>query len=134
MVDRAVGELVLGPTVLGKQGKKGVELSLSKMDDVSGGFFPKEFEVKLSVGAECFDGGYRSERGWGVDNVRVGINRGGLKDVWVNKGDAGVGKQGGVLGGLRNIDVIWAGTGGCKEGEAGDNELKAEFGTGGNSG
>jgi len=38
------------------------------------------------------------------------------------------------LWGLWNVDVVGARASGCKEGEARDNELKAELGTGGNSG
>jgi len=38
------------------------------------------------------------------------------------------------LWGLWNVDVVGARASGGKEGEAGDNELKAEFGTGGNGG
>jgi len=30
--------------------------------------------------------------GWGADDVGIGIDRGGLKGVWVNKGNAGVSK------------------------------------------
>jgi len=32
VVDRAIGKLVLGPTVLGEWGKEGVKLGLSKAD------------------------------------------------------------------------------------------------------
>jgi len=38
------------------------------------------------------------------------------------------------LWGLWNVDVIGAGASGCEEGEAGDDELKMEFRTGGNGG
>ena len=36
--------------------------------------------------------------------------------------------------GLWDVFVVGARASGCKEGEAGDNELKAELGTGGNDG
>jgi len=38
------------------------------------------------------------------------------------------------LWGLWNVDVIGARACGCEEGEAGDDELELEFGTGGNGG
>jgi len=61
-----------------------------------------------------------------VDHVGVDINGGGFEGVRVDEGDAGVSERGGVLWGL------WASGG--KEGEAGDDKLKMEFGTGGNGG
>jgi len=65
-----------------------------------------------------------------VDHVGVDINGGGFEGIWVDKGDAGVGKQGGVPWGLWAVLVIGARTSGFKEGEAGDDELRA----GGNGG
>jgi len=55
VVDGAVGELVLGPTVLGEWGEEGVELSLSKTDDGGGGFFSELLEVELGNSAEGFE-------------------------------------------------------------------------------
>jgi len=134
VTDRAVCKLVLGPTVLGEWGKEGVELGLSKTDDVGGGFFSEFFEIELGSGAESLEGGCGSKRGRGADDVGVGINGGGLKGVGVDEGDAGAGRQGGVLGGLWNINVVGARAYGFEEGEAGDDELELEFGTGGNGG
>jgi len=119
MVDQVTCKLKVAPTVLVERGKEGVELLLGEADDVSGSFFSKLFKVELGGGAECFCSGLRSRWGWQADHIRVDVNRGGLEGVGVDKGDAGVSKQGGVL---------WAG--GCKEREARDNELRA----GGNSG
>jgi len=65
-----------------------------------------------------------------VDHIGVEISGGGFKGIQVDKGDAGVGEQGGVLWGLWVVLVVGARACGCKEGEAGDDE----FGTGGNSG
>jgi len=134
VVSDVAGKLVVRPAVLGEWGKEGVELGLSKTDDVGSGFFSKLLEVKLGNGAKGFDSGCGSERGWEADDIRVGINGGGLEGVWVDEGDAGIGKQGGVLGGLGNVVVIGAGASRFKEGEAGDGELKGELGTGGNGG
>ena len=92
MVDGAISELVLGPTVLGEWGEDGVELGLSKTDDGSGGFFSKLLEVELSSGAEGFKSRCGRGRRWGVNDVGVRINGGGLKSVWVDKGDAGAGR------------------------------------------
>ena len=69
-----------------------------------------------------------------MDHVGVDINGGGFEGVRVDKGDAGTSGRGGVLWGLWDVDVVGAGTSGFKEGEAGDDELEAEFGTGGNGG
>jgi len=134
MVSDVTCKLEVRPAVLGEWGKEGVELGLSKMDDVGSGFFSKLLEVKLGSGAKGFDCGCRSERGWGVDNIWIGIDRGGLEGVRIDKGNASVSKQGGVLGGLRNIDIIGARASGCEEGETGDDKLKAEFRTGSNGG
>ena len=130
MTDRAVGKLVLGPTVLGEWGKEGVKLGLSKTDDGGGGFFSKLLEVELGSGAEGFES--RCGRGWrrGANDVGVRIDGGGLKGVGVDEGNAGVGRRGGILGGLGDVDVVGAGASRCEEGEAGDNKLRA----GGNDG
>ena len=69
-----------------------------------------------------------------MDHVGVDINGGGFEGVQVDEGDAGVSKQGGVSWGLWNVVVVGARTSGFKEGEAGDNKLEGELGTGGNSG
>ena len=134
MVSDIAGKLEMGPAVLGEWGKEGVKLSLSKTDNVGGGVCSELFEVELGSGMKGFEGGCGSEQGWGVDNVGVGINRGGLKGVWVDKGDASVSKRGGVLGGLGNVDIVGARASGFKEGKAGDNKLEMELGTGGNGG
>jgi len=91
VTDRAVCKLVLGPTVLGEWGKKGVELGLSETDDGGGGFFSKLLEVELGSGAEGFKS--RCGRGWrrGANDVGVRIDGGGLKSVRVDEGDAGAG-------------------------------------------
>ena len=86
------------PAVLGEWGKEGIEFCLGKADDVGGGFLSELLKVKLGSGTKCFDGGHRSKWGQGADDIGVGINRGGLEGVWVDKGNASVGKQGGVLG------------------------------------
>jgi len=65
-----------------------------------------------------------------VDHVGVDINGGGFEGVWVDKGDAGTSGRGGVPWGLWVVFVVGAGASGCKEGEAGDDELRA----GGNGG
>jgi len=134
VTDWAVCKLVLGPTVLGEWGKEGVELGLSKTDDGGSGFFSKLLEVVLSSGAEGFKS--RCGRGWrrGANDVGVRISGSGLKSVRVDKGDAGAGRRCGILGGLGDVDVVGAGASGFEEGEAGDDELKLEFRTGGNGG
>jgi len=134
VTDWAVCKLVLGPTVLGEWGKEGVELSLSKTDDVGGGFFSKLLKVELSRSAEGFKS--RCGRKWrrGANDIGVRIDRGGLEGVGVNKGNASAGRRGRILGGLGDVDVVGAGACGSKEGEAGDDELELEFGTGGNGG
>jgi len=134
VTDGAISKLVLGPTVLGEWGKEGVELGLSKTDDGGGGFFSKLLEVELGSGAEGFDS--RCGRGWrrGANDVGVRITGGGLKSVRIDKGDACAGRRCGILGGLRDIDVVGARACGLEEGEAGDGELELEFGTGGNGG
>jgi len=134
VVDQVTCELKVAPTVLVKRGKEGVELCLGEADDVGGGVFSKLLEVELGSGAKGFEGGCGSKRGWGTDDVGVGIDGGGLEGVGVNEGDAGAGRRGGILGGLGDVDVVGARACGCKKGEAGDNELKLEFRTGGNGG
>jgi len=134
VVDEVTYELKVAPTILGEWGKEGVEFFLGKADDVGGGVFTELFEVEFGCGAKSLEGGGRSERGWGADNIRVGIDGGGLKGVGVDEGDAGTGGQGGILGGLGDVDVVWSGASRFKEGETGDDELKAKFGTGGNGG
>jgi len=134
VTDRAVCKLVLGPTVLGEWGKEGVKLGLSKTDDGGGGFFSKLLKVVLGSGAEGFKS--RCGRGWrrGANDVGVRINGGGFKSVRVDKGDAGAGRQGGILGGLRDVDVVGARACGLEEGETGDDKLELKFRTGGNGG
>jgi len=134
VADRAVCKLVLGPTVLGERGKEGVELGLSKTDDVGSGFFSKLFKVELGGGAESFES--RCGRKWrrGANDVGVRIGGGGLKGIGVDEGDAGAGRRGGILGGLGDVNVVGARARGLEEGEAGDDELELEFGTGGNGG
>jgi len=134
MVSDVAGKLEVRPAVLGEWGKEGVKLGLSKMDDMGSGFFSKLFKVELGSSMKGFDSGCRSEQGWGADDVGIGIDGGGLKGVRVNKGNAGVGKRGGVLGGLGNVDIVGHRASGFKEGEARDDELEAEFGTGSNGG
>ena len=130
MTDRAVCKLVLGPTILGEWGKEGVKLSLSETDDGGSGFFSKLLEVELGSGAEGFES--RCGRGWrrGANDVGVRIDGGRLKGVWVDEGDAGACRRCGILGGLGDVDIVGAGASGCKEGEAGDDKLRA----GGNDG
>jgi len=130
VVSDVTGKLEVRPAVLGEWGKKGVKLGLSQMDDMGSGFFSKLFKVELGSSTEGFEGRCRSERGRRVDNIGVGVNGGGLKGVQVDEGNAGVSKQGGVLGGLGNVGVIGSGASGCEEGETRDDKL----GAGGNGG
>ena len=134
MVSDVAGKLEMGPAVLGEWGKEGVELFLGETDDVGGGILTKLFKVELGSGAKGFKGGCGSKRGWGTDEVGVGINGGGFKSVRVNEGDAGACRRCGILGRLGDVDVVGAGACGSEEGEAGDDELELEFGTGGNGG
>jgi len=60
VVNNVTGELKVAPTVLVEQGKKGVELCLSKTDDMGGGFFSKLFKIKLGGGAKCLLSGLGS--------------------------------------------------------------------------
>jgi len=60
MVSDVTSKLEMGPAVLCEQGKEGVKLGLSKMDDVGSGFFSKLFKVELSSGVKCFCSGLRS--------------------------------------------------------------------------
>ena len=119
---------------MGEWGKEGVEFFLGKADDVGSSVFTKLFEVELGSGAKSFEGGCGSKRGWGADDVWVGIDGGGLKGVGVDEGNAGAGGGGRILWGLWDVDVVGARACGCEEGEAGDDELKREFRTGGNGG
>jgi len=134
VVSDVTGKLEMGPAVLGERGKEGVKLFLGEADDVGGGVFSELLKVELSSGAKGFEGGCGSKRGRGADDVWVGIDGGGLEGVGVDEGNAGTGGRCGVLGGLGNIDVVWTRTSRLEEGEAGDDELVAEFGTGGNGG
>jgi len=77
---------------LGEWGKEGVELFLGETDDVSSGVLTELFEIELGSGAKSFEGGCGSKRGWGSDDVWVGIDGGGLKSVRVDEGDAGAGR------------------------------------------
>ena len=133
MVDWAVSKLVLSPTVLGEWGEENVKLGLSEMDNFGSGFCSKLLEVELGNSTKGFEGRFRSGRGWGADHVGVGIDGGGFKGVRVDEGNASAGRRRRVLGGTGVVDIVWAGARGYEEGEAGDNELKAEFGTGGSS-
>jgi len=92
MVDQVTCELKVAPTVLVEWGEEVVEFCLGKTDDVGGGFFSEFFEIELGSGAESFEGGCGSRRGWGADDIGVGINGGGLEGVRVDKGDAGAGR------------------------------------------
>jgi len=134
MVDKVICELKVAPTVLVERGKEGVELCLGKTDDVGGGFFSELFKIELGGGTKCFEGGCGSGWGRGADNIGVGINGGGLKGVRVDEGNAGTCRRRRVLGGLGDVDIVGAGAHGNKEGEARDDKLKLEFGTGGNGG
>jgi len=84
MVSDVAGKLEMGPAVLGERGKEGVKLCLGETDDVVSGFFSELFKIELGDGAKCFEGGCGSERGWGADNVGVGVNGGRLKSVQVD--------------------------------------------------
>jgi len=119
---------------LGERGKEGVEFFLGEADDVSSGVLSELFKVELGSGAKSFEGRCGSKRGRGSDDVWVGIDGGGLKGIGVDEGNAGAGQRGGILGGLGDVDTVGARASGFKEGEAGDDKLKAEFGTGGNGG
>jgi len=60
VVDKVTGELKVAPTILVEWGKEGVELCLSKTDDVGGSFFSELFEIKLGGSAKCFCSGLGS--------------------------------------------------------------------------
>jgi len=92
VVSDVAGKLELGPAVLGEWGKEGVKFFLGKADDVGGSVFTELFEVKLGSGAKSFEGGCGSRRGWGADDVWVGINGGWLEGVGVDEGDTGAGR------------------------------------------
>jgi len=134
VVDEVTCELKVAPTILGEWGKEGVELFLGEADDMSGSVLSELFKVELGSGVKSFEGGCGSKWGWGADDVWVGIDGGGLEGVGVDEGNAGAGGRGGVLWRLWDIDVVGAGASGFKEREAGDGELKTEFGTGSNDG
>ena len=68
-----------------------VELFLGEADDVGGGSFSEFFKVELGSGAESLKGGCGSGRGWGANDVWVGIDGGGLEGIGVDEGDAGAG-------------------------------------------
>jgi len=134
VISDVAGKLEMRPAILGEWGKEGVELFLGEVDDVGGSVFTELFEVKLGSRAKSFEGGCGSKQGWGADDIWVGIDGGGLKGIGVDKGDAGADRQGGILGGLGDVDIVRAGARGYEEREAGDDELELEFGTGGNGG
>jgi len=134
VVNEVTCELKVAPTILGEWGKEGVKFCLGETDDVGGGFFSKLFEVELGGGAKCLLSGLGSRWSWRADHVGVDINGGGFEGVWVDEGDASTSGRGGVLWGLWDVDVVGAGASGFEEREAGDDELKTEFGTGGNGG
>jgi len=60
VVDNVTGELKVAPTVLIERGEKGVELCLSKADNMGSGFFSELFKIKLSSGAKCLLSGLGS--------------------------------------------------------------------------
>jgi len=60
VVSDITGKLEVAPTVLGERGKEGVELCLSKTDDMGGGFFSELFKIELGGGAKCFCSGLGS--------------------------------------------------------------------------
>jgi len=60
VVSDIVGKLEVGSAVLGEWGKEGVELCLSKTDDMCSGFFSKLFEVELGGSTKCLLSGLRS--------------------------------------------------------------------------
>ena len=83
-------ELKLRPIVLSEWGEEAVEFSLGKADNMGGGLFAELFKIKLGHGAKGFKGGLRGRRGWGSDDVGVGVNGVGLEGVGVNEEDVGV--------------------------------------------
>ena len=113
-------ELKLRPIVLSEWGKETVEFGLGEVDDVGSGLFTELFKIKLGRGAKGFKGGLRGRRGWGSDDVGIGVDGAGLEGVWVDEEDIWVGGQGGVDGGGGRINKR----------KAGDDEL----GAGGNGG
>ena len=108
------------PIVLSERGKEAVEFGLGEMDNVGGGLLTELFKIELGRGAKGFEGGLRGRRGWGSDNVGVGVDGTGLEGVGVNKEDVGIGGRSGVDGG----------GGRSNKRKAGDDELRA----GGNGG
>ena len=91
-------ELKLCPIVLSERWEEAIEFGLGEADDVGGGSFTELFKIELGRGAKGFEGGLQGRRGWGSDDVGVGVNGAGLKGVWVDEEDVGVGGQGGVDG------------------------------------
>ena len=114
-IDDFTWELKLRPIVLSEWGEETVEFCLCEVDDMGGGLFTKLFKVELGRGAKGFKGGLRGRRGQGSDDVGVGVDWAGLEGVWVDKGNARVGRQGGIDGGLD----------GGKERKTRNNELRA---------
>ena len=112
-------ELKLRPIVLSERGEEAVEFSLGKADDVGGSVFTELFKVKLGRGTKGFKGGLRGRRGWGSDDVGVGVNGAGFEGVWVDEEDVGVGGRSGVDGG-----------GSSNKRNAGDDKLRAGGGLG----
>ena len=104
---------------MGEWGKEGVKLFLGEADDVGGSVFTKLFEVELGSGAKGFEGGCGSRRGWGSDDIWVGIDGGGLKGIRVDEGNAGAGRRGGILGGLGDVNVVGARARRLEEGKPG---------------
>ena len=119
-IDNFTQELKLHPIVLSEWGEETVEFCLGEVDDVGGGLLTELFKVELGRGAKGFKGGLRGRRGWGSNDIGVGINGAGLAGVGVNEEDVGVGGRGGIDGGGDRISKR----------KAGDDELRA----GGNGG
>ena len=92
-------ELKLRPIVLSERGEEAIEFCLGEADDVGGSLLTKLFKVELSRGAKGFKGGLRGRQGRGLDDVGVGVDGAGLKGIWVDKEDIGVGRRGGIDGG-----------------------------------
>ena len=90
-IDDFTLELKLHPIVLSEWGKETVKFSLGEADDVGGSLFTKLFKVELCRSAKGFEGGFRGRRGWGSDNIGVGVDKTGFKGVGVNEEDVGVG-------------------------------------------
>ena len=108
-------ELKLRPIVLIERREETVKFSLGEADDVGGCLFTKLFEVELGCGVKGFEGGLWSGRGWGLDNIGVGVDGTGFEGVGVKEEDVRVGRRGGVD------------RGGCRinKRKAGDDKLRA---------